>query len=332
MVTQAERNRIESPLSYFESTAGFRREHAALESYIAASKIGIWTIRWQIRGYISEHLAATTEDLQDYFLRGSGLKKFDFKYFEGEQATQEREIARVGLISLLALYERWLASIRISTTQLEDGLSPHDLAQSKHPRNGQRESNHHSHCAEGLLRHFAAITQGHMTASYGSSLKKGAHYQPRNLGAMLAYFYAYKLLRNTYVHKSLLPSPSLINSFQVANEVQFTSGTRLRGVTKLPILSSDREPDFLLEHLWFAFHIVRTLVMTIDAELATTQLGHTELLARLRESGHKKFPPGTSPSKRGNQVASHVASVGLPKPVNGAALIEILENESLVSW
>ena len=104
---------------FFPSARSFMNELTALYDFVNPTAASMWNLRWQVRGYVDVAPDATTVELHDRFVRGSGIRSANVRRHCIEQTWDEQmnQLSLFCLIGAIGTYESWLASLEIGTQE-----------------------------------------------------------------------------------------------------------------------------------------------------------------------------------------------------------------------
>ncbi|RDI16360.1 hypothetical protein [Lentzea flaviverrucosa] len=315
----------------FESTSAFEREYKSLFDFIGASTSAIWTMRWQVHGYVAAHPNAGDDALAGYFLSAPNVGKFDFGYFRAEEwSTQEQAIARMGIINVIALYERWAEGIDCLTTRKASGRSSLTSLGSLCMGNSATSDPDYSYGVSQIHDSLDKNRSDLMFKAFSSKVRSSRLHAGSELRKVLVAYRAFKELRNGFMHRSELPDPSLINRFnQLDQDSVGLTYARNRG-PHFPVVQEGVKPKLELKHAYFACHVIKTLVQTFDSELALTSYGAEELLRKVRSVEVKRFQTPRSVDSLAASVGRYIIRFGLPEPVDSRALLKLLQDAKAI--
>ncbi len=97
----------------FEETGFAADAIADLFDFVWPTAIGLWNLRWQVKGYIDSVPNATTDDAHKRFVLGSGIHGSDLKSMIKHRSweAQQEKLAEVILTNAFAIYESWTHQI-----------------------------------------------------------------------------------------------------------------------------------------------------------------------------------------------------------------------------
>jgi hypothetical protein len=317
----------------FLATRAFDREFDGLFDFVGASTAAMWNMRWQVRGYKDAHPNASQSQLIGHFVAGSRIGKFKFKFFtDSTWEQQEAQIARMALVNVIALYEGWL-----------EGISPLRLSASQRRRLQRTRARQ---ICEAIpdpgdavfanavleLRQLLAQQQSSvMEDLYGQSLSRLAIYSGADLSALLAYYRFFKEIRNLFMHGTGDPNQYLLGAAAAVSNITYKPKRASRaGNVVIPHVAVGVPPVIDLSHAFFACHIVRSLVRTLDIELALTKAAEDEVAGYCAARGPVRLSWRGSEQRAVRAVREYFASLGYPRPSGGDLMYQRLLAEGSI--
>ncbi|GAA3460346.1 hypothetical protein ACFFSW_19405 [Saccharothrix longispora] len=316
---------------FFAATDAFEREYKSLFDFVGASAAAIWTMRRQVRDYISAHAGVDDKKLEELFLGAPKIGKFNFNYFkDGDWSVQEEAIARTALINVIALYERWIESVDFLVTLGSKGRKVRTNLGHLCDGNPRVEDVDCSIADAQLGVELGKIKSISMTEAFAGNLRSSSGYMGADLRQILVAYRAFKELRNSFMHRSELPDPKLLEHFDQLARENFSPKFARKRRPSFPVVQNGVKSKLLLEHAYFACYVIRSLVQIFDAELAMTKYGEAELVNKLQAVGSKDFGDQRSEASLAASLGRYVAKFGLSAPSKPEALLPLLRDKGLI--
>ncbi|MGE0708601.1 MAG: hypothetical protein AB7N76_12725 [Planctomycetota bacterium] len=310
-----------APPLYFPASANARIQLTEALQFTYAATVGLWNLRWQVRGF-NEALDANNKELVTRFAAGTGVDGADL-LGACVQASWESQVAgflRMVLTTQIAIYEEWidevLGALGKNSNSKRKGLQfPAALAS--------------GHSAGDVLSALHANESPITKDAFYSSLKKNRKYQLAHLEALLLCFRYFKEARNCAMHRGGIVDAKAENAFAEFSTVATTSALGLKEVPEHEPLVEGKLVRLKWRGVVGFSEVILRLIATLDAELCYAEGAEDYFISRWKKEKVKQIQlrHGEKPEPG---VKSALVKLKLPKTASLGKLIPFLREHRLV--
>ena len=286
----------------FEETGFTAKAVTELFDFVWPAAIGLWNLRWQVKGFVDSVPNATTEQAHARFVLGSGIHGADVKAMIKNRSWeyQQERLAEVILTNAFAIYESWAKRIAEQCPQARFGEK--DLA---FPVKVQ-----------SYIAAANATPSAVMTSVFKPTLQQHKKYKPAVLGNMLLCYRYFKEIRNTQMHGGGVADQKTVDACTAFAPVATIAGLDTKeAIEYLPVIPGKPVKLSIRGVVGFCDILLR-LMVTIDAELSGTMHAEATALERLRQSKKSRLTLGKQPNNVARKLKGVVRTARLPEPTD----------------
>lgn len=301
----------------FEETRFAADAITDLFDFVWPTAIGLWNLRWQVKGYIDSVPNATTEDAHKRFVLGSGIHGSDLKSMIKSRTweAQQERLAEVILTNGFAIYESW--AHQILTRCPVPGYSEKDLA---FPVAAQR-----------YINAASASPSAFMSAVFRPTLIMHRKYKASTLQSMLLCYRYFKEIRNRQMHGGGIATQTTVDAYNAFAAISSSASMDTKEAIEHSAVVLGKPVKLKIRGVVGFCDILLRLMITIDAELSGTSFAEIVALERLRRSKKPKPTLGKQPHNITRKLKGVVRSAGLPEPADLVTLKSFLLAHRIVS-
>jgi hypothetical protein len=302
------------------SSRNFVRELTVLYDFVNPTAAALWNLRWQVRGYVAESGSTNSDELRGRFLAGSGIGSANLSRhcLERSWEDQMNELSLFALVGAISLYEGWLADLEVGSEADRRHLQFPSLTLTGKSGAG----------AVDVIAKFKQSPSAALEPAFGQRLRSNRRYFGPRIDDMLSAYRCFKEVRNCYMHAGRSASQLAEDCYRVAS--QRVSGLGYRGSTlKLPVVEAGKPVYMTLAHAHAVCALLLNMVVTLDAEIALSELAEKAFIERWRANIHRRQLPGNL-VKRDSRLKYLCTRMGIPRPLTTNELYVLLKDASLV--
>ena len=305
---------------FFASSASFQRQLTDLYDMIHPTAAAMWNLRWQVAGYVAERGPGGRDELHGRFVAGSGIGSANLERHCVDKSWEEQqsELALLALYAGISLYEGWTATLEVTAPADRTKLQFHSRGTEGRTKPGARE----------VVDNYRSNPSPAVEQVFGQVLRSSPRYMPGRLEDLLLAYRCFKEVRNCGAHAGRIANAHAENAYRDAQGRVSALGAR-GGRLSLPRVVDGRPVAVSLTDVQALWAVMLSLVVTLDADLATTAVGEQALLSRWKGVHTFRMLSGEV-DKRERQLLRMNSSVGLPRPDDPAALFELLRGQRLL--
>lgn len=247
-------------------------------------------------------------------------------YLEQTWENQQERFAKILLTNLFAIFEGWLEDIK-TTLNISDVLVK-ALAKTTRYANGIAE--------DGVFRSIQQIqsnTSSALTNAFYTHLTTNSKYSLGHLDNLLKCYKFFKESRNCVIHNGGRVDTRVMDAY---NSFQSVASISDLGVNEVPIHivpSLGAPVEFNLRGVVGFGDVLIRIMVTIDAELSTTESAETELISRCREwatqnPGNRTFRDRQLSLER--RARSLLSSCEFPRAANVNGIQTLLRSQGII--
>ncbi|WP_147444982.1 hypothetical protein [Corallococcus sp. CA053C] len=302
--------------------------------FVWPTAAAVWNLRWQVAGYQSVCGTTTVDELNARFVEGSGIHGANIRRFclEKTWQQQQRELAKITLVNLFAIYETWATEIVAS---LAPGLVAGTDAEKKKAEQIVKGLQFPTSTnPKGVGRGIGAVlpmlvgkASAVMISDMQPVLRGQAKVQFGYVEQLLSIYRYFKECRNCLMH---VGGKATENAVMASNGLAVTAGTALPFAipTCLPLGLGDPVVVELRDVVGFSDILLR-IVLSIDVELSSSQRAEDALVGQWREKFGKVQMPADA-KRRHAKIRRYFGKLGLPPLPKIASLDQLLVDKGLV--
>lgn len=312
-----------------------RRLDDSLVDVISLIKLlasGLWNLRVDVAGFLSQAPNARSTELETRFTVGSGLRFGNCPVILAETwEHQQLRLAYFALIGIISSYESWVDEISRLFPQNEQGpietalqLPPAQVSLWQHPQPG----------IDVAIQRMTAIPTNYpaaMTVFQGRARAHRNYFAPKLPQLMIAYR-AFKELRNCIAHAGTVVDVNAADWCRIAAQMPPQDlGLRYRRL--------DLAPNTVGAPVWVSLQdviglatIVQRIGTAVDADIAMSLAAQRSVLARFPGTPGHPHVVAASRAAWPRHLSNVLSGLGLPTPDPGAMteVIAMLQAEAVV--
>lgn len=300
---------------FFPSSRHAAVQITALFNFVWPTAAALWNLRWQVSGYLAAVPDATAAQLNERFVKGSGLHGTDLKgaCVDANWDDQKSRFASLVLSNAFSIYESWADEIAKEFGGSFRGLNlqfPGDVA--------------------GIIATLSASSSSVMMAAYYPIYSTQGKYSGSILpNLMLAYRY-FKEVRNCEMHAGGLAGDRVLQAYRLFLPFSDKMNLGMRGDLILDEPISGAPLRLHLRGVVGFCDIMLRIIATLDAELGRTANAEKAFKINMANVIGEPVMLGGNLKRRRQQVASRCVKAGYPRPANIDAVYDFLRAEGVI--
>ena len=298
-----------------------------LFDFVWPTAVAMWNLRWQLKGFLSEHPDAGQIELCHRFISSHRINPPHtlnyanlVKAQSGNWSEQTSELAKLVLTNSIAIYEAFLEEL-CGAVGLTGGQNTHLQFPTSAPYRG-------SHSYQTVLTGLAGARSPTMDSELYPGLVASRNNQLGNLEPMMVCYRCFKEMRNAWIH-----SGGRVNDAYRANAINAFSTTcnpaqlGLLHMTAPPTVAIGGMVNVELPNVVAFTAVLRKLIATLDAEFARVMRAEDILVDEWRAKFGLAVDLKRDPTRRYRQLKSRLHSMGLPSPASCVDLDLMLQGK-----
>jgi hypothetical protein len=312
------------PKNFLVASRSFVDVNTLNHDFQSAARCAFWNTRASVVGFSSLAGNAHESVLQGRFVSGTGLRGANLKrvFVDEDKAFEESHLAFLLLTSSFASYEGYVEEIARIT-----GASDTSSKKLQWPTSTTK-----SGTRRGFLQGLDEVTRSpnrDMTKAYATVLQSSPKYALSYADDLMVIYRQFKEVRNALIHRRGVADAKAETADSVARSLS-PLRMGMRDLPEMPQVKDGARVTLSLRGVIGFTDVLLRLVTTIDAEVAVTDAGATELMQRWRDAYGGLRPLPAVRSRRDGSLRILLNRIGFPNPDDTNAAYVVLRSASLV--
>jgi hypothetical protein len=296
-----------------------------LFNFVWTTSAALWNLRWQVKGYVDATGHADHYQLNDRFVKGSGITSADLitTCLKTTWPGQQEQFAKFVLFELCAMYEGWLDDVvprAVPNNRVQEVIKSLQFP--------TLPGNHYS------LRRAIQIVNSRRSAviktEFFPILKGNPKNSWSNIEDLLVAYRYFKEVRNSLIHSGGIADVRVVQARNDLAALPFLN-LGLKEALQLPALIVGDKVNVGLRNVVGLSSIVHRLVVTLDAALAVSKSSERDFLKRFAERNkNPNVLSKTDPAKRLRHLKRMLGKAEVPRPSTLPGTEALLVSEGLI--
>lgn len=275
--------------------------------------VGLWNLRWQVRGFKEAVPNSNEIQLAKRFAAGSGIERLNFNraFFIHSWEKQQNYFAWIILNNAFSIYESWLEELDDTVFIPQNVSFEKKEFQFETTRNGSRE-------ISGIWHQIHTLTSNQSTmlknAFYSQYINKNNNCQ-NELDNLMLCFRFFKESRNCYMHNSIIANQRLMDAYVKYSAVANISSLCVDEVPKIYQPQLNKEIKVSLRGIVGFTAILIKIIRTCDTELLISSYSEYEFENTWKQSKNNGRTLCSDSCKANSQIVRYVKQCGYMKPI-----------------
>lgn len=307
------------------STQAVSRRLGDLFNFAWTTAAALWNLRWQVKGFVEATGHADHYQLNDRFVKGSGITSADLisTCLNTTWHGQQEQFAKFVLFELCAIYEGWLDDVvprAVPNSRVRDVIKSLQFP--------TRPGNQYSlrQAIQVVNRRRSAV----MKAEFFPILKSNPKNSWSNIEDLLVAYRYFKEVRNSLIHSGGFADVRVVDARNDLAAIPFLN-LGLKEALQLPPLAVGDRVNVGLRNVVGLSSIVHRLVVTLDAALAVSKSSERDFLKRFAASNkNPDVLSKTDTAKRLRHLKRMLGKAQVPRPSALSGTEALLVSEGLI--
>jgi hypothetical protein len=285
--------------------------------FVQPTIIALWNLRWQVGGFLSQVPGATSDDLANRFVLGSGMRGGELKRasIDTPWARQKSDFAGFILITVIAVFEEYTA--RIAEAAVPSASRRTVSKRLQFPTKGQNDT-------ISKLTKTSPSLQG----VFLNSCQKNRRYADQKLNNLLVCYRFFKAMRNMLAHNGGEADHDTVDAYNKFKAIGTIADLGLNEVPLHQPVALGKKIELELRGVIGLSDVILRIITTYDAQLSETVLAERELTNRISPvEAKRQFVKAAVRDKR---IASLIPNTGLPAATLTPKFMSFLQKEKIV--
>jgi hypothetical protein len=308
---------------FFSASSDAADEFENLFNFVWPTAAALWNLRWQVKGFLGEASAPSSDHLSQRFVSGSGIQGVDLRKACIDQtwAEQQERLAGIILMNAFAIYEHWAEQIMAAC-----GKRPGTGSQLQGNPTATRPG------IRGVLTDFSASPSSAMSAAYYPVMVADKKFALSIIDNLSNCYWYFKEMRNCLAHRGGIASSVAEDAYQAFSQASSQADLGMRGALKHHAVQAGHPVRLDLRGVVGFSEVLLKIIKTVDAELSRSTQGEMYFISRMRTPATPQ--PSTLSSRdkrRAEQVGKRCLVCGFPRPKDPAEIYRLLRHHNIVS-